>query len=284
LLYRTFERGVYSMSVRVEDTTAAKRAITGQEISRIFSKYWVYIAFIVIFIALSIASDSFLTINNLSNILRQVSIIGIVAVGMTFVIIAGGIDLSVGSVIGLSAVITTSMAQASDSLPLVVPLAAGLFVGALAGTINGYTIAKWAVAPFIVTLGMMTVARGLALVYTDGRPIISLSDTYTTIGKGYALGIPIPTFIFAIVIFIAIFVLNFTKFGRYVFATGGNELSAKLSGINTTFIKMMTYSIAGFASAIGGIILSSRVMSGSPVLGTGYELDAIAAVVIGGTS
>jgi len=272
------------MNASLEESIHSDKPATKFSLANLLSKYGIYLAFLCLLIVLSIASDSFLTISNLSNILRQVSIIGIISIGMTFVIVTGGIDLSVGSVMALSAVIATSLAQADNPMTLLIPIAAGLLVGMACGTVNGITVARWNVAPFVVTLGMMTAARGLALVYSDGRPINNLTDAYKNIGGGYFAGMPIPTILFILVILVSIFVLHFTKFGRYVFATGGNELSAKLSGINTTFIKICAYAIAGFCSAIAGIMLSSRVMSGSPVLGTGYELDAIAAVVIGGTS
>lgn len=247
------------------------------------STYGIIIAFIILCIVLSIASPSFLTVTNILNILRQVSIIGIIAVGMTFVIINGGIDLSVGSVLALSAVVATSFAH-PDTYPLFVPIILGMLVGALCGAVNGFVIAKWNVAPFIVTLGMMTVARGLTLVYTGGRPIIDLSESYINLGGGYIAGIPIPIIFFILTSLIGTFILKYTKFGRYVFAVGGNERATRVSGINVKWIKISVYSIVGLTAGLAGILLSSRVMTGSPVLGTMYELDAIAAVVIGGTS
>jgi len=251
---------------------------------KILAKYGIYIAFAILFIILSISSESFLTATNMINILRQVSIIGIVAIGMSFVIITGGIDLSVGSIMALSAVVAASFAQADSSYSIFIPIITGVTVGLACGLINGVLVAKWKVAPFIATLGMMTAARGLAMVYTDGRPVIGLSNSFNNIGSGYILGLPLPVIAFVGIVIIGIFMLNFTVFGRHVFATGGNEQSAKLSGIRVTSVKISVYAIAGLLAGIGGMILSSRIMSGSPVLGQGYELDAIAAVVIGGTS
>jgi ribose/xylose/arabinose/galactoside ABC-type transport system permease subunit len=253
-------------------------------IGKIFAKYGIYIAFAILFIILSISSESFLTATNMINILRQVSIIGIVAIGMSFVIVTGGIDLSVGSIMALSAVVAASFAQTDSHYSVFIPLIIGITVGLACGLINGVLVAKWKVAPFIATLGMMTAARGLAMVYTDGRPVIGLSNIYNHIGSGYILGLPIPVIAFIIIVLIGVFLLNYTVFGRHVLATGGNEQSAKLSGINVTSVKIGVYAIAGLLAGIGGMILSSRIMSGSPVLGQGYELDAIAAVVIGGTS
>lgn len=259
-------------------------SLNSKGITKHFYKYGIYIAFICLFIVLSIASPAFLSVKNLLNVVRQVSIMGIIAAGVTFVIIGGGIDLSVGSVLALSAVIATSFATTDKPYPLIVALLLGLLVGLGCGVFNGFIIAKWKVAPFIVTLAMMTIARGLSLVYTNGRPIINLTQEYTVIGGGYLFGIPIPIYIFTFVILVSIFILNFTRFGRYVYAVGGNELSAMVSGVNVSTVKIISYAIAGLTSAIGGIVLSSRVMTGQPVLGIGYELDAIAAVVIGGTS
>lgn len=224
-----------------------------------------------------------MTIANILNVLRQISINGMIAIGMTFVILTGGIDLSVGSILALSTVTACSFAH-PDTFPLIVPIFIGLLVGTGCGVLNGVIIAKGRVAPFIVTLGMMTTARGLTLVYTNGRPVINLSDGYNYIGGGYVGEFPLPIIIFMGVVVFGVFVLNFTKFGRHVYAVGGNELAARASGLNVSSIKVAVYSIAGALSGLSGIVLSSRVMAGSPAVGLGYELDAIAAVVIGGTN
>jgi len=247
------------------------------------SKYGIYFAFVLLAGVMSIISPPFRTLSNIENILQQSSVNGIMAVGMTMVIITAGIDLSVGSVLALSAVVAASFAH-PDSHPLIVPILIGLLVGLACGTINGVLIAKRRLAPFIVTLGMMTVARGLALVYTNGRPVIDLSDAYDVIGGGYLARLPVPTLIFFVVIIAGAFILHFTRFGRYVYAVGGNELAAKVSGINTDRILIGVYALTGALAGLAGIVLSSRVMSASPATGAGYELDAIAAVVIGGTS
>ncbi|WP_235867326.1 ABC transporter permease [Priestia abyssalis] len=262
----------------------AKWEMNGGKAGNLLAKYGIYVAFAVLFLILSFTSESFLTTSNILNILRQVSIIGIIAIGMSFVILTGGIDLSVGSIMALSAVVATSFAQVDHDHALYIPILLGMLVGLSCGVVNGVMVAKWKVTPFIATLGMMTAARGLAMVYTDGRPVIGLSDAYNYIGIGYFLKLPIPVIVFLAVTIVGILLLNFTVFGRYVFATGGNEQSAKLSGVNVTLIKIGVYSLAGLLAGIAGIVLSSRIMSGSPVLGEGYELDAIAAVVIGGTS
>jgi len=246
------------------------------------SKYGIFIAFLALIILMSVLSPAFLKLTNVMNILRQASINGIVAVGMTFVIILAGIDLSVGSVLALAAVVATSFAHPGE-YPLMVPVCAGLLTGAVCGFVNGFIIAKRNIAPFIVTLAMMTIARGAALVYTNGRPVIELSDAYNNIGGSYFLGIPTPVIIFIIIILAGWVLLSKTVFGRHVYATGGNTMAAELSGIRTQRITIRVYTLVGLLSGLAGIVLSSRVMSGSPATGQGYELDAIAAVVIGGT-
>ncbi|HTB85938.1 MAG TPA: hypothetical protein VK742_20000 [Candidatus Sulfotelmatobacter sp.] len=254
-----------------------------QKTAAFFSKYGIFFAFVLLAGILAVTSPPFRTWSNIQNILQQISMNGIIAIGMTLVIITAGIDLSVGSVLALSAVVATSFAH-PDQHALIVPLAMGILVGLVCGTVNGILIAKKRLAPFIVTLGMMTVARGVALVYTGGRPVINLSDSFDAIGGGSVCGIPFPSLIFLGVILLGVFILHFTRFGRYVYAVGGNELAAKVSGVNTDRVLISVYAFAGALAGVAGIVLSSRIMSGPPATGTGYELDAIAAVVIGGTS
>lgn len=256
---------------------------TLQKTGAFLSKYGIYFAFVLLLGLLAASSPPFRTLSNLENILQQISVNGILAIGMTLVIITAGIDLSVGSVLALSGVVATSFAH-PGAHRLIVPMALGLLAGLVCGTVNGLLIAKKRLAPFIVTLGMMTVARGLALVYTNGRPVINLSDSYNAIGGGAVAGIPYSALIFLSVVLSGIFILHLTRFGRYVYAVGGNELAAKVSGVNTDRILIGVYALAGALAGVAGIVLSSRIMSGQPATGVGYELDAIAAVVIGGTS
>jgi ribose/xylose/arabinose/galactoside ABC-type transport system permease subunit len=185
-----------------------------------FSKYGIYFAFTVLTAVMAVVSPPFRTLGNAENILQQISVNGIMAVGMTLVIITAGIDLSVGSVLALSAVVATSFAHPGGG-PLIVPILLGMLAGLACGAVNGTLIAKKKLAPFIVTLGMMTVARGLALVYTNGRPVINLSDAYNAIGGGYLMAIPLPVLIFLGVILLGVFILHYTRFGRYVYAVGG---------------------------------------------------------------
>lgn len=250
----------------------------------ILSKYGMYIAFAVLFIALSVVSPVFLTATNVINILRQISVIGIMAVGMTFVIATGGIDLSVGAVMALSGVVSTSLVKETSTLPLFAAILAGVLVGIACGAFSGFFIAKLKVPEFIATLATMTMTRGICYVYTDGRPITGFRDSYKLIGTGSVGIIPVPIIIFTIIILFGVFFLNFTKFGRHVLAVGGNERAAIVSGINSAKIKFTCYVISGITSAIAGIVLAARTQTGQPVAGEGYELDAITAVVIGGAS
>jgi ribose/xylose/arabinose/galactoside ABC-type transport system permease subunit len=245
------------------------------------SRYGILLAFLILIVTMAVLSPAFLKFANIMNILRQTSINGIVAVGMTYVIILAGIDLSVGSVLALAAVVAASLAHPGTN-PIIVPVLAGLLTGTLCGFLNGIIIAERKIAPFIVTLGMMTMARGAALVYTNGRPVIELSDAYNKIGGSYMMGVPIPVIIFIVVVLLGWFLLSMTVFGRHIYATGGNKTAAELSGIVTKRIIIRVYSLAGLLAGLAGIVLSSRVMSGSPAMGQGYELDAIASVVIGG--
>ena len=227
-------------------------------------------------------SPHFLTISNILNIAQQTSINAIIAVGMTFVIITAGIDLSVGSILAFSGVV---LASALDTgLPVPVALLIGLAVGMLCGIVNGILISYGRLPPFISTLGMMSVARGAALLYTQGRPISGFSESFRFLAAGEILSIPTPVIIMILVYIIAHFLLNRTKLGRYTYAIGGNEEAAILSGINVKYYKTMIYALCGMLSGLAAIILTARLNSAQPIAGIMYELDAIAATVIGGTS
>jgi ribose transport system permease protein len=224
----------------------------------------------------------FLTISNLLNVAEQATIIAIIAVGMTFVIITGGIDLAVGSVLAFSGVVMASTLHAG--VPLPVALLIGLGVGLICGLVNGLLITVGRLPPFIATLGMMSVARGAALMFTEGRPISGFSETFRSLATGEILRIPNPVIIMIIVYVLAHFVLIRTKLGRYTYAIGGNEEAALLSGINVRLYKTTVYGIAGMLSGLAAILLTARLNSAQPIAGMNYELDAIAATVIGGTS
>jgi ribose transport system permease protein len=224
----------------------------------------------------------FLTISNLLNIAEQATIIAIIAVGMTFVIITGGIDLSVGSVLAFAGVVMASVLHSGLRLPLA--LIVGLAAGLLCGLVNGLLITVGRLPPFIATLGMMSVARGAALMFTEGRPISGFSEGFRSLATGEVLRVPAPVIIMIGVYVIAHFVLRRTKLGRYTYAIGGNEEAALLSGINVKLYKTMVYGIAGLLSGLAAILLTARLNSAQPIAGMSYELDAIAATVIGGTS
>jgi inositol transport system permease protein len=271
---------------------------------RNFLREYMIIGILIIFVAALafMTEGNSIAPVNLVNVVRQVSAIGIIGVGMTFVIITLGIDLSVGSIVGLAAVVSASLVQmpggslvkfAGIDLPVIVGILAGLAVGALAGFTNGFLIARFRLAPFIATLGMMSIARGIAYIYTgDGRPFSDLKPDFNYFGQGYLFndpdvklsGSPLPVVIFIAVAAVATFVLNYTKFGRYIYAIGGNEVAARVSGIRIPRVTIIIYTISGLLAGICGVLLAARIGSGNATLGTGIELDAITAVIIGGTS
>ncbi|MGI1804440.1 ribose ABC transporter permease [Exiguobacterium sp. TDN 0502] len=237
-----------------------------------------------IVLVVSIMEPDFLTLNNLFNILRQVSINALIAFGMTFVILTGGIDLSVGSILALSSAFVAGLM--TDGTSALIAVLAGMIVGAVMGALNGMVISLGKVAPFIATLATMTIFRGLTLVYTDGKPITGLSQGgwFELFGRGYFWIFPVPVLTMLIAFAVLYFILKKTTFGRYTYAIGGNEEAAKLMGIQVNKVKIMIYSLSGLMAALAGIILTSRLNSAQPTAGTSYELDAIAAVVLGGTS
>ena len=233
-------------------------------------------------IVLWIMTPYFLTVSNLLNVAQQTSINAIIAVGMTFVIITAGIDLSVGSLVAFSGVVLASVLQAGVPLPIAILV--GLGVGLFCGMINGLLITHGRIPPFISTLGMMSVARGAALLYTKGRPVSGFSENFRYLATGEIFHIPVPVIIMGVVCILAHFVLNRTKLGRYAYAIGGNEEAAILSGINVKLYKTMVYALCGLLSGLAALILTARLNSAQPIAGNMYELDAIAATVIGGTS
>jgi ribose transport system permease protein len=244
------------------------------------------IGLLIFSIIISFMSDRFLTGSNIFNILRQTSINAIIAAGMTFVILTGGIDLSVGASFAFSGAVAAWLVASGQ--PAIVAVIAALIVGMLIGMANGFIISKGKLQPFIVTLATMTIFRGATLVFTQGKPISAgyekNAETFSAIGNGYTLGIPNPILIMLIVFGICFFLLKRTTIGRYVYAVGGNEEAAKLSGVNVSRVKLFAYGISGFLAATAGVIITARLSSAQPTAGTGYELDAIAAVVLGGTS
>jgi len=229
-----------------------------------------------------ILSPYFLSVSNLMNIAEQTSINAIIAIGMTFVIITAGIDLSVGSIVALSGIVLADLLQAGHSEPIAI--ATGLMVGTICGLVNGSLISYGKLPPFIATLGMMSVARGAALFYSDGRPISGFGPEFRYLATGEVLSVPVPVLLMLLLYAAAFVVLNRTKLGRYAFAIGGNEEAANLSGINTKLVKTIVYGLCGLLSGLAAVVLTARLNSAQPIAGMMYELDAIAAVVIGGTS
>ncbi|MCX4176525.1 MULTISPECIES: ABC transporter permease [Paraburkholderia] len=250
----------------------------------IYRRYGIVAVLVVLCIVLSFANQYFLTLGNIADILRQTSINGILAVGMTYVVLTAGIDLSVGSTLALAGIISASLVTGPHPHGAAIGLAAGLAVGAAIGAINGLLVARLSIPPFVATLGMLSAARGLTYIYNDGMPVTDLPDGYLTIGTGAIAGIPVPIIVFALVVVLFWFVLRYTTYGRYVYAVGGNAKSAKTSGISTGKILFSVYVIGGLLAGLAGIILAARTTSALPQAGVSYELDAIAAVVIGGTS
>jgi ribose/xylose/arabinose/galactoside ABC-type transport system permease subunit len=249
----------------------------------LLGRFGLVIALAAIVGGLSIAKPTFLTVANLINVVRQISINGILAVGATYVLLTGGVDLSLGSLVALTGVVAACLAH-PDQFPVVVPIVAGIAAGAFCGAINGLVVTKGRVAPFIVTLGMMSVARGLALVISAGRPVSNLSPQFNHLGSGDLAGVPIPVIIlFAIALLSYVFLRNI-RLGRYIYAVGGNENAARASGVNVDAVKLFAYTVCGAMAGLAGVVLASRITTGQPNAGVGYELDAIAAVVIGGTS
>jgi len=255
-------------------------------------KFQSLIALLLMILAMMVLSDKFLTVDNAWNVMRQISVNVCISVGMTLVILTGGIDLSVGSVLALSGAVAAGLLKngiAIEGLDLFIgftilgALAAGLLVGAGLGAVNGLAVTRFNVPPFVATLAMLTIGRGLTMLWTGGFPITGL-ESLSFLGTGWLLSIPMPVWISALIVILFSILSKKTRFGRYVYAVGGNERAALLSGVNVPKIKFKVYTLAGMLAAVGGIIVTARLDSAQPNAGMGYELDSIAAVVIGGTS
>lgn len=264
-----------------------------QNYKQTLSRFQSLIALFILCVAISLLSDKFLTTANAWNVMRQISVNVCISVGMTLVILTGGIDLSVGSILAFCGAIAAGLLKDGVEIPslnlfvgFTIPgiVMAALLTGSLLGAFNGFVITRFKVPPFVATLAMLTIARGLTMLWTKGFPISSLGENFTWIGTGWFAGIPVPVWISGIIVLIAIVVTNKTKLGRYIYAIGGNESAAILSGINVRKVKLAVYTIAGGLGAAGGLLVTSRLDAAQPNAGTGYELDSIAAVVIGGTS
>lgn len=245
-------------------------------------RFGLLLVILLVGLGLTFTTDTFLSVANLTNVARQVSINGILAVGVTFVLLTAGVDLSLGSVVALSGVACATFAHPGDH-PVFVPIAVGLLTGAACGLVNGVLVTRGGVAPFIVTLGMMTVARGLALIVSGGRPVANMSDELTALAGDF-YGVPIPVLCFAGVALAAWYFLRHFRLGRHIYAVGGNEHAALAAGVSVERVKLFAYGLCGLLTGLAGVVLAARITTGQPNAGQAYELDAIAAVVIGGTS
>lgn len=261
--------------------TSTHRGAGGRFLRGAWQQGGILAALILLIVAATFINDRFLTVPNLLNILRQVAIVGILAIGQTYVILTKGIDLSVGAMLGLSVVLFAGLVD-SQGLAVAIPL--GLLAGMAAGLVNGLGVAFAGIPAFIMTLGMLSFARGLAFIYTGGTPIPIISETYYYLGNGYIFGLPIPAIILIVTLIVSGLVLKLTPFGRCVYAIGSNEDAARLSGVPVRRYLTSVYVVSGLCAAIAGLVYSSQLSVGTPIAGQAYELDAIAAVVVGGTS
>jgi ribose/xylose/arabinose/galactoside ABC-type transport system permease subunit len=264
------------------ENATARRVADPVALWRVMQRFGIVIALLLIGGMLTAATPNFLTAGNLLNVARQISLNGILAVGVTFVLLTGGVDLSLGSVAALAGVIAATFAHPGD-YPVVVPVFMGIVAGTACGAVNGLVVTIGKVAPFIVTLGMMTVARGLALVASGGKPVSNMSPELTRLAGDF-LGLPVPVLILAGVALASWAFLGNTRLGRYVYAVGGNEHAARAAGINVGRVKLFAYTLCGAMAGLAGVVLAARITTGQPNAAVAYELDAIAAVVIGGTS
>jgi ribose transport system permease protein len=255
-----------------------RRAVSFDQVRQ----YGLVVALIALIVVFSFLSPYFFTADNMLNIARQVAVTAIVAVGMTFVIISGGIDLSVGSTLALSGVVAAATFSGTQSMPVAV--LAALAVGAVVGLFNGVVSAKGQIAGFIVTLATMGAVRGLAFIFTGGNPVTASAPAFTWLGTGHILGIAVPIVVMIVAVLAGAFLLGKTRFGRYVYAIGGNEKASRWTGLKVPRIQIGVYTLVGVLAGLAGVILAARLGSGQPFVGTGFELDVIAAVILGGSS
>lgn len=259
------------------------RPLEKRDHKKFLEKYAILIAFFILLIAISLMRPNYLSPSNLITVLNQTAINGILAVGITFVLITAGIDISIGSVAALSGVVSAMLAKAGA--PVFIAFAGGILVGGLIGLVIGGLVTKGKLAPYIVTLGFLTVIRGVALLISEGRPISGLDRAYGALGNGLIFGvIPVPIVIFVIVTIIAHIILRHLKIGRHIYAVGGNPNAAEACGISANKTKMFVHVVCSLCAGLAGVILSSKIITGQPNMAEGYELDAIAAAVVGGTS
>lgn len=267
--------------------------MSGSKFTFSFRKFQSLFALAIMVGALALLSDKFFTPDNSWNILRQISVNLCLSIGMTLVILSGGIDLSVGAILGLAGAVTASLLknglalrglEARLEFTVTGAIVAGIAVGGAAGWFNGFAITRFRLPPFVATLGMLSIARGLTMLWTGGFPVTSLGSTFGFLGTGAILGMPMPVWIMLALVGSFVVVTQRTRFGRHIYAVGGNERAARLTGLNVPRIKLAVYTLAGALAGVAGLIVTARLDSAQPNAGLGYELDSIAAVVIGGTS
>lgn len=258
--------------------------VDSKKLKSMLGSYGIIFVLILLIAVFACLSDRFLMPNNIFNILRQSSIVGIISVGMTFVMLTGGIDLSCGSIVGASCVGAALLMTAAKPWHPVLACIVMVIFGTILGLANAFFIAQLKVPPFIATLGTMTSVRGIAYIITGGLPVFGFNRSFTVIGQGYVGVVPIPVIIMAAVFAFGIIFLNKTRMGRHIYGVGGNEEAARLSGVNVKKIKYLVYGVSGFMSSLAGVVLLARVNSGQPNAGTGYEMDVITGVVLGGVS
>lgn len=281
------------VSTRLPIVTKTLKFMNTKSLNAYFVKFQSLIALFLLCLIISVLSDKFLTMTNGWNVMRQISVNICISTGMTLIVLTAGIDLSVGAVLALSGAMAAGLLKNGIAIPsqniyigftLLGAILVGMTTGAGLGVFNGWAITKFNLPPFVVTLAMLTIARGLTMLWTEGFPISELGESFAYLGTGWFLGIPVPVWISGIIVLIAVIATKKTRFGRYIYAIGGNENAARLSGIDINRIKIAVYGIAGMLAGIGGLLVTSRLDSAQPNAGMSYELDSIAAVVIGGTS
>jgi ribose transport system permease protein len=281
------------VETRLPIVTKTFKFMNTKSLNAYFVKFQSLIALFLLCLIISVLSDKFLTMTNGWNVMRQISVNICISTGMTLIVLTAGIDLSVGAVLALSGAMAAGLLKNGIAIPsqniyigftLLGAILVGMTTGAGLGVFNGWAITKFNLPPFVVTLAMLTIARGLTMLWTEGFPISELGESFAYLGTGWFLGIPVPVWISGIIVLIAVIATKKTRFGRYIYAIGGNENAARLSGIDINRIKIAVYGIAGMLAGIGGLLVTSRLDSAQPNAGMSYELDSIAAVVIGGTS
>lgn len=257
--------------------------MSAKKVKSILGSYGIIFVLFALIIIFALASQRFLLPDNIFNILRQVSIVGVISVGMTFVMLTGGIDLSCGSIVGFACVGAALLMTKASMNPVLASILMCLF-GIILGLVNGFFISQLKVPPFISTLGMMTSIRGIAYIITGGLPVFGFNQSFTKLGQGYFGIVPIPVIIMVVVFVFGVIFLSKTRVGRHIYGVGGNEEASRLSGVNVKRVKYVVYGTSGFMSALAGVVLLARVNSGQPNAGSGYEMDVVTAVVLGGVS